>query len=349
MTGISVIIPTYNRGRLIGETLSSLLNQTLSADEIIVVDDGSTDGTAQAAEAAFEEWKGGNLKGEIVPEFRLLRQENKGPAAARNAGFAASRGEFIHFFDSDDIALTTKHEVQLRALQQSGADIAYGPWLKGRFFAGGFQPENHVFQQKGLPHGNLVKALLTDWSIVPHACLFRRSIVEKSGGFPEDLFVGEDQLMFLNCLLHGGKVIHSPGTMELYRTENDCKITALETARRDRAIHWARFLLDADEICLRHGVNVSRWLGFRQRAWEVLEDLQLLEVTDAALEERLKQIVDCVQGGSLHKARRQLERWKGGIQRRLTGGRATKSFRSGPITREQIMLINASGYQLVDS
>src|SRR5665213_1424356 len=115
---ISVIIPAYNREQLIGETLRSLLNQTLPADEIIVVDDGSTDGTSIAAYAAFEERKSANVKGNKVPEFRVIKQENKGPAAARNAGFLASKGEFLHFFDSDDIALPNKHEVQWRALQE---------------------------------------------------------------------------------------------------------------------------------------------------------------------------------------------------------------------------------------
>ena len=67
------------------------------------------------------------------PTFKILRQANAGPGAARNLGLAEATGEFIHFFDSDDIAAPNKHEVQLRALLDTGADIAYGPWCKGRF------------------------------------------------------------------------------------------------------------------------------------------------------------------------------------------------------------------------
>jgi glycosyltransferase involved in cell wall biosynthesis len=176
---ISVIIPAYNRAELIGETLRSLLNQTVPASEIIVVDDGSSDGTAEAAEAAFHRWesekverslresekvekwegikgpkdegtKGLNSEGKTVgerrvageelsvkrgelPELKVIRQGNAGPGAARNRGLAESTGEFVHFFDSDDIAAPNKHEVQLRALLETGADIAYGPWVKGRF------------------------------------------------------------------------------------------------------------------------------------------------------------------------------------------------------------------------
>jgi GT2 family glycosyltransferase len=314
---ISVIIPAYNRASLIGETLRSLLNQTLPAQEIIVVDDGSTDGTVEKTLEAFENWKleignlkkndgeqvSGNSKSDIQnPTLKILRQQNSGPGAARNRGLAEATGEFIHFFDSDDIAAPNKHEVQLRALLETGADIAYGPWCKGRFapedtrrvarplahgvargslplaaqtarVAGaseatelgvasfnsgntryqlpvtlysGFTPEGPVLQARGLPEGDLVRALLTNWSIVPHACLFRRSILERAGGFPEDIWVGEDQLLFLRCLLAGARVVHTPRTMVYYRVGDDAgKLTATGAAQKRHARDWSKFLLKA--------------------------------------------------------------------------------------------------------
>ena len=408
MPDISVIIPAYNRAGLIGETLQSLLNQTLPAKEIIVVDDGSTDGTAEAVEhefSVFREQFSGNSKSNIQnPTLKVLRQANAGPGAARNRGLAEATGEFIHFFDSDDIAAPNKHEVQLRALLETGADIAYGPWVKGRFVenelprtdcgeliaerrvapkidgttddtdkhgfgnhqrheltrkeeagqrlarqagaafsnpftselarasentsptrsasgpaealfadhgeigsAGGnqladskeflegqsqaglqmdnqkkptirtandpsasgeysssvlirdirgskyslplnFVPEGPVLQARGLPHGDLLRALLTNWSIVPHACLFRRSILEKAGGFPEDIWVGEDQLLFLRCLLAGAKVVHTPETLVFYRLGDDPgKLTATGAAQKRHARDWAKFLVKANE------------------------------------------------------------------------------------------------------
>jgi hypothetical protein len=91
----------------------------------------------------------------------------------------------------------------------------------------------------------LIKALLTNWSVVPHACLFRRSILEKAGGFPEDIWVGEDQLLFLRCLLAGAKVVHTPGTMVFYRLGEEGKLTESKEGQRRRVVDWGRFLLSA--------------------------------------------------------------------------------------------------------
>jgi len=90
---VSVIVPTYNRERWIGETLDSLHAQTWTPLEVIVVDDGSTDGTAKLLEKR-------SLRGD---RMRVITQANAGVSAARNAGTQASRGEFIIYLDSDDL------------------------------------------------------------------------------------------------------------------------------------------------------------------------------------------------------------------------------------------------------
>ncbi len=349
MNLISVIIPEYNRSNLIRETLKSLLNQTLPADEIIVVDDGSTDETAKAAQAAFAEWEGRKVKGVRSPEFKVIRQVNGGPAKARNTGFAASKGEFVHFFDSDDLAAPNKHEVQLKALVESGADIAYGPWLKGRIGEGKFTPENHVLQQRGLPSRNntdLIKALLTVWSIVPHACIFRRSIVEKVGGFPEHLFVGEDQLMFLNCLLAGARVVHSPGTLELYRTDDPGKITAVGEGQKRHVANWARFLIDADKACRDKGIRARSWFGFRARAWEALDDFRKHGIDLPELSTKLKELKGEEIPDTIYLATREMNRKWLGLKHRITGGRAHSSSRVGMLTKKQKQLIQDMGLLL---
>jgi glycosyltransferase involved in cell wall biosynthesis len=347
MSLISVIIPAYNRAHLIGETLRSLLNQTVPADEIIVVDDGSTDETAKAAEVAFAEWEGKKAKSQKSPYFKVIRQENAGPARARNTGFICSKGEFIHFFDSDDLAALNKQEVQLKALQNSRADIAYGPWVKGIISNGFFFATNHVLQQNGLPaEPNLIKALLTNWSIVPHAALFRRSIVQKCGGFSEDLFGSEDQDMFLSCLLEGAKVAHSPGTIEFYREGDSGKITESAPGKLRFITAWAQFLVNARQACLRKGIDPREWFCFRRRAWEAHQDLNLFQHSDNLLLIQLREIYEGKYPDTLYSIHRRFERWSGGAQVRLTGGRALNSFRSGKITDIQLQQMRLLGLEL---
>jgi glycosyltransferase involved in cell wall biosynthesis len=342
MALISVIIPAYNRAHLLGETLRSILNQTVTADEVIMVDDGSTDDTAKAAETAFAEWESRKVKGQRSPEFKVIRQENSGPAAARNAGFTVSKGEFIHFFDSDDLAAPNKHEIQLKVLQESGADIAYGPWVKGQIGDGKFIPENQVLQQRGLPSDNnaeLIKQLLTRWSIVPHACIFRRSIVEKAGGFPEHLFGTEDQMMFLNCLLSGARVVHSPGTLELYRTDDPSKLTAVGKGQRRHVLNWARFLIDADQACQKSGITARHWFGFRARAWQTIQDLEGFSIHNENLKLGLEEITGVWMPRVLYRTHRAIERKWLGLKMRTAGHRTLSPFRSGPITKDQNDLI----------
>lgn len=395
---LSVVVPAYNRAKLIGQTLSSLLNQTLPADEIIVVDDGSSDGTAEAAEAAFHRWESesrvletarGEAEGNVerweggkLPEFKVIRQENAGPGAARNRGFAESRGEFIHFFDSDDLAAPNKHEVQVRALQESGADIAYGPWVKGHIVAaetlkegtgveGGdrpepnaepkpkakmaprqklkpatshpspvtwhFVPEGHVLQQKGLPKGDLIKELLTRWSVVPHACLFRRSIVEKVGGFPAELFGTEDQMMFLRCLLAGASVVHTPNTLEFYRLGDASKITATGAAQQRHAKEWAKFLAGARMECLRVGIDPMKWEGFRRRIWSAEKDLVRFGLPSSFDGSGELPELSSAQGLESKVVSKGKRIW-GGLSQRLTGNRQNSSFRCGRLTPAQAAL-----------
>jgi glycosyltransferase involved in cell wall biosynthesis len=104
---VSVVIPVYNAEPFLRETLDSVLAQDYEPFEVIVVDDGSTDGSGAIARS--------------YPEVRYLLQENQGPAVARNAGIAAARGEFLAFFDADDVMLPNKLSVQVGYLLEHPA------------------------------------------------------------------------------------------------------------------------------------------------------------------------------------------------------------------------------------
>lgn len=103
---ISVVICTYNRVRLLPRAVDSLLSQTITQWEGIIIDDGSTDNTSSYAETLVE----------VHPRFRYFRQENGGLTAARNAGLRRSLAPYVTFLDSDDAYAPEHLEVRLRVL-----------------------------------------------------------------------------------------------------------------------------------------------------------------------------------------------------------------------------------------
>lgn len=169
---VSTIIPVFNRSGMLREAVSSVLAQTWRPLEIIIVDDGSTDDTPQVA---------GQLQVQHPDILRVLRQTNAGPGVARQAGLAASLGEFIQFLDSDDLLLPNKFELQVQGLRgDPEAGISYGKT---------YTQENHVrlpepAQHTGERHRTLFPALLKEplWpTLTP---LYRRHVLEEAGAWP---------------------------------------------------------------------------------------------------------------------------------------------------------------------
>ena len=117
MAEISVIIPVFNTGMILKNTIESVLDQTFTDFELIIVDDGSTDSTTA-----------GVLNCQTDRRIRIIHQENSGVAAARNRGIREARGRYIAFLDHDDLYLPEKLEV-LKSLLDETADavLAYSP------------------------------------------------------------------------------------------------------------------------------------------------------------------------------------------------------------------------------
>ncbi len=122
---VSVIIPGYNAASYIGDTLYSVRRQTWPNLEVIVVDDGSTDNTAQIVDA---------VEG---LDITLVRQPNRGQTAALNAGLTHATGDFVQYLDADDLIDPEKIEMQMARLADASDCIASARW--GRFYD---RPEN---------------------------------------------------------------------------------------------------------------------------------------------------------------------------------------------------------------
>lgn len=177
---VSVVIPCYRQAHFLGKAIESVRAQTYSNVEVIVVDDGSPDDVAAVVRR--------------YPEVRLIRQENRGLSAARNAGFRASGGAYVLFLDADDWLRPSAVEVGVRILTRAP---------DASFAAGGHQvtePDGETLGQTFAPRqGERPYAdLLRGNHIGMHAAvLYRREALEAIGGFDEALPACEDYDLYL--------------------------------------------------------------------------------------------------------------------------------------------------------
>jgi glycosyltransferase involved in cell wall biosynthesis len=176
---VSVVIPTWNRRDLVCEAVRSVIAQSQADWELIVVDDGSSDGTAAAVEAMND------------PRVRMIQLDHSGKVGhLRNAGAQAASARWIAFLDSDDLWLAGKLQIQLDALEASGAGWCYGACeLLG--------PSGEVAPIRAgqfLPlSGDILDDLLTGRTGAYIGTLVvRRDLFDKAGGFDESLANRED-------------------------------------------------------------------------------------------------------------------------------------------------------------
>ena len=189
---VSVVIPTYNCERYIAQTLESVLAQSLPPLEVLVVDDGSTDATAQIARSFGE-------------PVRVIQQRNQGVCQARNRGFEASRGTFVCFLDHDDYWFPWKLARQVEALEANPvAGVAYTSFAT-------WNPKDGVFPEPEsiapvAPDSASIDTeysgwiyhhfLIDCWALTSTAML-RRGVFECSGGFDVNLPYAEDWDLWL--------------------------------------------------------------------------------------------------------------------------------------------------------
>lgn len=226
---ISVIIPSYNRAGLIGETIENMLSQSYRPHELIVVDDGSTDNSV-----------------EVIKQFgdavRLIEQTNQGPGAARNRGFEESTGDLIQFMDSDDLASLNKLEVQAAALMTSGADFAYCPWVRTEINERTMKFVGPVLQSEPVPDWKpMLEWALGAWCLVFQNCLFRRDCLVQAGSYRTDLMPTEDSEYFVRILLKGAKPVFTDECLVFYRFHDEGQITSSGTTEQARAKDMSQY------------------------------------------------------------------------------------------------------------
>jgi glycosyltransferase involved in cell wall biosynthesis len=181
---VSVIIPAYNRGWIIKESIDSVFSQTFDAYELIVVDDGSDDNTSEILDSY------GN-------KLRIIRQANQGVSAARNRGIIASSGEFIALLDSDDLWLPEKLDRQMSFFRNNPDAVICQTqeiWIRN---GKRVNPCKHHKKLSGM----IFEPSLNLCLVSPSAVMFKRELMDMVGFFDESFPACEDYDLWLRVSL----------------------------------------------------------------------------------------------------------------------------------------------------
>lgn len=225
---MSIVVPCYNASRYIGDTLNSVLEQTLPDWEAIIVDDGSTDNSTEIIQQFVEQDR----------RISLLQRRNSGVSKARNAGSAAANGKYLAFLDADDIwhpDYLQRMAIHLNAWPHIGISFAIA----------------RIVDSEGKPTGSYssVKSSGLDTfdfisSNPTTTCsnlMVRKEIFQQLGGFPEDLCHAEDQLFLIKAHLGGICIEGCHEILVDYRINSSGLSSDLEAMREG----WEKMLAQA--------------------------------------------------------------------------------------------------------
>ena len=279
MPRVSVVIPTFNCERFIGRTVGSALRQTYRDFEIIVVDDGSTDGT-QAVLAEYGE------------ALHYIKQANQGASAARNAALSRATGEYIAYLDADDLWHPEKlaHQVEyLDAYPSCGfvhTEVAVideqDSVLHARF---------NKETGRTVPQGKCLRYILQRSHIQTLTVLERRSAFDRAGKFDLRLPVAQDYLHWIQVALHGYEIGYLPEPLGQYRWRAGSLMSSQRRLLGDFAKIY-EILLAEHRLEDVHGSEVRRlidtqlYTNQRQLAY-----LERLECSGAVARRRLRRLV----------------------------------------------------------
>ncbi|MCA8912961.1 MAG: glycosyltransferase [Planctomycetes bacterium] len=268
---VSVVIPTFNRAKLLCETLESVFKQDYRPLEIIVGDDASTDATLDRLQA---------LRGECPDGVRLevFTNEKVGACALRNRGAARAKGEFLMFADSDDVL----HEGALSALVRGigEADLAYGQWRDWFSEESPSRYSEPVVRECG---DDLLVDLLKQQWLLPTAVLHRRASLLRVSGWDPSYPVEQDFEFMTRVALAGAQYVAVDKLVADYRRHGDSQLSAIALSERTRVTE--RVLRSVESALDESGWTPQRrealaWRWYREArySWLWLRDKQRLNM-----------------------------------------------------------------------
>ena len=229
---VSVIIPAYNADRYVHEAIDSALAQTCRDVEVVVVDDGSVDGTWEAISACARR------DSRVVP---VRRAQRSGPAAARNAAIERASGRWLAVLDADDLFLPERLERLVALAEATGADLLADNLLERDFATG--EPLGLHFPESAMAYPGplpLVEIVRRDMPDVPGRSRFgfvkpviRRDFLLRHGvRYVEDILASQDFLLYFECIARGARMRLTPEAWYVYHLRDGSIST-----RRDSTLY----------------------------------------------------------------------------------------------------------------
>lgn len=247
---VSVVLPTYNRRKLVTRAVQSVLEQSYRNLELIVVDDGSSDATGEALEYFTGD-----------PRFHYLYQSNKGQSAARNRAIDRSCGEYIAFLDSDNYWLPEKLERQLEFLgRHDGFEILYSEIIP-------VEESGARMAKRSIPRfsGRILEQLLVSNCVTNNTALVKRSCFEEMGKFDEGLRYCEDYDLWLRFATRY-RFLYHPCDVACYCYEGERLSSAEEKVIAANKLILSRFF---------ESYPGQVGAGRRRRAWSSLHKWEI--------------------------------------------------------------------------
>lgn len=260
---VSILVPAYNAERWIGEALSSAVTQTWPNKEIIVVDDGSTDGTLAAARRFAS------------PFVKVVTQDNRGASAARNHAYALAQGQYIQWLDADDVLAPDKIARQMASAHSHGALALHcSPYgvFHYRIRKAKFTPTS--LWRDHTPISWTLASFTTRAWMIPAAWLVSRTLAQKAGTWDERLSLNDDGEYFCRVVLASQQVSFVALAACYYRSTG---YSQLSRDTSERALESLQLSLT---LCIQHLLAVE--ISERTRG----ASLSLLQMYSSSWQER---------------------------------------------------------------
>lgn len=227
---VAIVVPCYNAERTLADTLESALGQTGVSVDVVVVDDGSKDGSLSVARR-FE------------PHVRILTGPNRGVSAARNTGIAESFSPWMVFLDADDCLEPGSLEKRLAVACERRADVVISEWVDLCDDGAGVvrNGDHHTIDWAALDQNPTVAIASGVWATTA-AILYSRAIVNRIGGFRRDLPIIQDARFMFDAAFHGAKFARADHVGARYR------ILEGSLSRATPARFWQDVLLNGQQI-----------------------------------------------------------------------------------------------------